>query len=117
MTVLVDGQPLEEGLSILPDHVEGQLTFVDGSHAVKVAVADLAGNTNTATATFIVTTAPPVVAFTSPAPVTNQETIALSGTVTGGAVTSVSFNGVAATITGTAYTDPYGNQAYLCGDG
>lgn len=81
----------------------------EGQHIVSISVEDGAGNpSNTASISFGIDASPPQVSITSPTDgfVTSADSITVTGTAsdTGGGITSVSVNNVAAALSGENFT-------------
>ena len=81
------------------------LSLAEGANTIHVQATDVAGNVGTANLAVTVDTIPPQVTITSPAPLSigNQTPVSVTGTVSADA-TSVTVNGVPATITNQTWT-------------
>ncbi len=81
------------------------LALVEGTNTVTAEAKDRAGNTGTATITVVLDTVPPVINITAPQPddYLNTPIINVTGTINE-PVSSVTVNGVAATITGNEFS-------------
>ncbi|HET8775705.1 MAG TPA: Ig-like domain-containing protein [Thermoanaerobaculia bacterium] len=105
--VTVDGTDVTATMTITATEAAGTLApLADGAHTAVVSALDWAGNSAGASSTFTVDTTNPAVTIAVPEEneYTASATIAVSGTVTDATATTVSVNGVAATVAGTTYT-------------
>jgi RHS repeat-associated protein len=94
VTATLDGQPFTSGTAVT----------ADADHAITATATDPLGHTATASANFTIDTHAPTVTITAPAPaaIVSTDTVTVSGNA--GDSVSVTVNGIAAALTGSAYS-------------
>ncbi|HTC93758.1 MAG TPA: Ig-like domain repeat protein, partial [Terriglobales bacterium] len=108
--VTSNGTDITSLFTVTPNSASADLTggasLGQGANTLTVQISDLAGNTGHDSSTFTVDTTPPQVTIVQPADgsYTNQQTIAVSGTVADDTPVTLQVNGVSATINGNQFT-------------
>ncbi|HEY6308046.1 MAG TPA: Ig-like domain-containing protein, partial [Candidatus Angelobacter sp.] len=108
-TLLIDGADHTAEFTTTAAGATGTpvVALAGGAHVITATVKDLAGNTNSATTTFSVTTAPLQISITQPASgtYTNANSITISGNVSGGvAPVTVTVEGGNAPVQGSTFS-------------
>lgn len=107
-TLLIDGIDHSGEFTATATGATGSTLTVltSGSHVISASIADLAGNSNSATASFTIQAIPLTISITQPASgtFTNANSISVTGSVTGVSPLTVTVEGVNAIVQGNVFS-------------